>query len=212
VLTFNLACLKLSFKATIYILEALLKHRTISNPEFNLDEGKLTELCQLEDAFGQEILYNRYANIMHRTCLRYLKNDTDAEDIMITGFVKVFSKIDLFDYRGAGSLEGWIKRIMVNECLMVLRKKKYERVSLDSVNNFLDNGIHVDSQLHAEEIFKVVQNLPNGYRTVFNMYAIEGYSHKEIGERLGINENTSKSQLSKARSSLKKSLFRLGLA
>lgn len=192
-------------------MEALLKKRIVPNPDFNLDDGRLTELCQQEDASGQEVLYNRYANTMYRICLRYMKDENEAEDMMITGFVKVFSKIHTFEYRGAGSLEGWIKRIMVNECLMVLRKKKFEKVGLDSVSNFIDNGVHVDSHLHAEEIFKVVQNLPNGYRTVFNMYAIEGYSHKEIGKQLGINENTSKSQLSKARSSLKKTLVKLGL-
>lgn len=203
--------LHISHKATIHILEALLHKLTVPNPEFNLDDGRLTELCQQEDASGQEVLYNRYANTMYRICLRYMKEENEAEDMMITGFVKAFSKIHTFEYRGPGSLEGWIKRIMVNECLMVLRKKKFEKVGLDTVSHFLDNGVHVDSQLHAEEIFKVVQNLPNGYRTVFNMYAIEGYSHKEIGKQLGINENTSKSQLSKARSSLKKTLVKLGL-
>lgn len=177
-----------------------------------MDDGRLTELCQSDDASGQEALYNRYVNIMFRTCLRYMKEEEEAEDIMITGFVKVFSKITTFEYRGKGSLEGWIKRIMVNECLMALRKRKHEKVGLDTISNFLDNGTQIDSHLHAEEIFKAVQNLPKGYRTVFNMYAIEGYSHKEIGEKLGINENTSKSQLSKARSSLKKTLYKLGLA
>lgn len=192
-------------------MEALLKKRTVPNPEFNLDDGRLTELCQQEDPSGQEVLYNRYATVMYRLCLRYMKDETEAEDMMITGFVKAFSKIHSFEYRGTGSLEGWIKRIMVNECLMILRKKKFEKVGLDKVSHFLDNGVHVDSHLHAEEIYKAVQNLPNGYRTVFNMYAIEGYSHKEIGLQLGINENTSKSQLSKARSSLKKTLNILGL-
>ncbi len=176
-----------------------------------MDDGKLTELCQRNDPAGQEALYNRYVHAMFRTCLRYLKEKEEAEDIMITGFVKVFAKINTFEYRGNGSLEGWMKRIMVNECLMLLRKKKYEKVGLDTLSNFLDNGLQVDSKLHAEEIFKAVQNLPKGYRTVFNMYAIEGYSHKEIGEKLGINENTSKSQLSKARASLKKTLLKLGL-
>lgn len=192
-------------------MEALLTKRIFPNPDFNVDDGRLTELCQNDDASGQEALYNRYVNTMFRTCLRYMKEQEEAEDIMVTGFVKVFSKITSFEYRGKGSLEGWIKRIMVNECLMALRKRKHEKVGLDSISNFLDNGIQIDSQLHAEEIFKAVQNLPKGYRTVFNMYAIEGYSHKEIGEKLGINENTSKSQLSKARSSLKKTLYKLGL-
>jgi len=192
-------------------LEALLNKTKILNPDFNLDDGKLTELCQANDSYGQEVLYNRYVHIMLRLCLRYMKEELESEDIMITGFVKVFSKINTFEYRGVGSLEGWIKRIMVNECLMALRKKKYDKVGLDHVSHFLDNGIQIDSQLHAEEIFTAVQNLPRGYRTVFNMYAIEGYSHKEIAEKLNINENTSKSQLSKARGSLRKSLIKMGL-
>ncbi|MFY0654777.1 MAG: sigma-70 family RNA polymerase sigma factor [Cyclobacteriaceae bacterium] len=180
------------------------------NPEFSLDDERITKLCQRNDPQGQEVLYNRYVNTMLRTCLRYMKEETEAEDIMIGGFVKVFSKIGLFEYRGNGSLEGWIKRIMVNECLMSLRRKKYDSVGLDNMHNMLDNGVKLDSNLYAEEIYTAVRMLPKGYRTVFNLYAIEGYSHKEIGEKLGINENTSKSQLSKARASLKKALIKIG--
>lgn len=134
----------------------------------------------------------------------------EAEDAMTTGFVKVFSKIEMFEYRGKGSLEGWIKRIMVNECLMVLRRKKHDMVEIDKMANFLPSSIALDSHLIEEEIMNQIQALPNGYRTVFNMYVIEGFNHKEIGEKLGISENTSKSQLSKARASLKKSLIKIG--
>lgn len=176
-----------------------------------MDEGRLTTLCQSQDPSGQEELYNRYVNTMIRICLRYMQNEQEAEDMVVCGFVKVFKNIDKFEFRGVGSLEGWVKRIMVNECLMSLRKKKKEKVGLDKVENHIHNGVSIDGRLNEEEIYKAVQALPTGYRTVFNMYAIEGYSHKEIADKLGISENTSKSQLSKARGSLTKKLTKLGI-
>lgn len=134
----------------------------------------------------------------------------EAEDVVTEGFVKVFSKINTFEYRGARSFEGWIKRIMVNESLMALRKKKHVQVDID---NFVDieSGLMTGSQLEYNEIIKVIHKLPKGYRTVFNMYVIEGYSHKEIANKLQISENTSKSQLSKARASLLKSLKKIDI-
>jgi len=176
-----------------------------------LDDRRLTEMCQANDAFGQRTMYDRYVNTMCRLCMRYLADDMEAEDAMITGFVKVFSKIGTFEYRGKGSLEGWLKRIMVNECLMVIRRKKHEIIGIDKVSNYLHASTNLDTSLFAEEIIETIQRLPQGYRTVFNMYVIEGYNHKEIGHKLGINENTSKSQLSKARNSLRKSLTKLGV-
>ena len=134
----------------------------------------------------------------------------EAEDAMIVGFVKVFSKIESFDYRGKGSLEGWIKRIMINESLMVLRKRKYEKVEIEKVHHLESNIEPAESILMKEDIVTQIQKLPKGYRTVFNMYVIEGYTHREIGTRLNISENTSKSQLSKARASLSKSLIQIG--
>lgn len=192
-------------------MKALLHTETSLNPEFNLEEGRLTQLCQAQDSSAQEVLYNRYVNKMLRTCLRYMQNEYDAEDMMVGAFVKVFKNIEKFEFRGSGSLEGWIKRIMINECLMALRKKKKEKVGLDTVANQLRSTEDTNGKLNAEEIYKAVLTLPNGYRTVFNMYAIEGYSHKEIAEKLGISENTSKSQLSKARASLTKKITKLGL-
>lgn len=201
---------RLFLKATIIDLEALLKQEVFINPEFNLKEELLTELCQKNDSKAQEVLYNRYANMMMRICLRYMKEEQEAEDVMIGGFVKIFNKISLFEFRGAGSLEGWMKRVMVNESLMALRKRKKELVGLEVIHSRSEEA-NILSSFSQEDIFKVVQNLPKGYRTVFNMYAIEGYTHKEIANKLNISENTSKSQLSKARSSLKKSLTKLGM-
>ena len=191
-------------------LEAFTIQKNSVKPEFNVTEALLTELCQKNDAKAQQILYNRYANVMMRICLRYMKEEQSAEDIMIGGFVKVFSKISTFEFRGTGSLDGWIKRIMVNESLMALRKRKKELVGLEVVHQKSEEA-NIESIFNREDIFKIVQNLPKGYRTVFNMYAIEGYSHKEIATHLSISENTSKSQLSKARSSLKKSLLKMGM-
>ncbi len=142
---------------------------------------------------------------MLHTCLRYIPETLEAEDALIEGFTKVFRKIHQFEYRGKGSFSGWIKRVMVNECLMILRKKQVNKVDIDHLIK-LDSSNGADDDILYEELLNLIYNLPKGYRTVFNMYVIEGYSHKEIGEKLGISENTSKSQLSKARSSLIKSL------
>ena len=138
---------------------------------------------------------------MYHTCIRYLPDQMEAEDAVTEGFVKVFGKIHTFEYRGKGSLEGWIKRIMINESLMILRKKKHVHVD---INQFIDmeSGLMTDTQLEYKEILKVVYALPNGYRTVFNMYIIEGYSHKEISEMLEISDGTSKWHVSFARKSL----------
>ncbi|UXX79285.1 sigma-70 family RNA polymerase sigma factor [Reichenbachiella carrageenanivorans] len=182
----------------------------ISNQDQILEDSQLTDLCKAKDEWAQKALYDKYANKMMRTCLRYLNDEMEAEDAMIDGFMKVFTKIDSFDYRGKGSLEGWIKRIMVNESLMLLRKRKMDQVELDKIYDLSCDKATVDSQLMEETIVNLIQKLPKGYRTVFNMYVIEGYSHKEIGEKLNISENTSKSQLSKARASLSKSLKQIG--
>ena len=197
-------------KATNIFVEAFKIQQEIPNPDFNLKEELLTASCQKNDSSAQEILYKRYVNTMMRICLRYLKEEQEAEDAMINAFVKVFAKISTFEYRGAGSLVGWIKRIMVNECLMALRKKKKKFIGLETIANLGQQSI-IEGNINREDIFKVVQKLPKGYRTVFNMYAIDGYTHKEIAQHLGISENTSKSQLSKARTSLKKSLTKLDM-
>lgn len=183
---------------------SITKHSNI------LDEGLIVNSCQSFDSKAQEILYNQYADQMYQTCFRYLSDQHEAEDTVVEGFVKVFSKIGSFEYRGKGSLAGWIKRIMINECLMKLRKKKYEKVQIDNVSFQLTNDVPIDDPILEEEIVNIIKKLPKGYRTVFNMYVIEGYSHKEIAKKLNISENTSKSQLSKARASLSKSLIRVG--
>ena len=140
---------------------------------------------------------------MLMVCMRYVKSLPDAEEMMLNGFYNFFKTIDRFIYSGQGSIGGWLKKIMVNECLMHLRKKGLKIVNeTDASNTATDDG--VISRMNANEIYKLVMTLPEGYRTVFNLFVIEGYTHREIAVMLGVNEGTSKSQLSKARMQLKK--------
>jgi RNA polymerase sigma-70 factor (ECF subfamily) len=197
-------------KATLFKLDALIEKPYISEPQNILDDSQLTDLCKAKDGLAQKALYDKYVTKMMRTCMRYLSDEAEAEDTMIEGFMKVFTKIDSFEYRGKGSLDGWIKRIMINESLMKLRKRKYVKVDLDTVHDLSSKNKEGESLLMEEEIVQLIRQLPKGYRTVFNLYIIEGFSHKEIGEKLNISPNTSKSQLSKARASLSKSLTLIG--
>ena len=139
-------------------------------------------------------------------CLRYVKDESSAEDVMVSAFVKVFSRID--QYKGEGSFEGWLRKIMVNEALGFIRKYKnlYLEVDIDHANYEVDLE-KLESHMEVEELLQLIYQLPTGYRTIFNLYAIEGYSHKEIAEMLGISINTSKSQLSRARVILQQSLY-----
>jgi RNA polymerase sigma factor (sigma-70 family) len=153
----------------------------------------------------QEMLYHRFSSKMYAVCLRYCKDTDDAQDLLQDGFVKIFKNLD--KYRGDGSFEGWIRRIFVNTSIEHFRKSiKYNTVSdaaelviEDPTWNALDN-------LGEKDIIKIVQGLSPGYRQVFNMYVIEGYSHKDIGDILGISEGTSKSQLARAKAILKKTV------
>lgn len=169
-------------------------------------EADLIKACKQQDARAQRELYEAYAPLMLGMCRRYVKGEPEAEDIMIKGFMKVFTKIDLFE--GKGSFEGWMKRIMINEALGYIRKNKsmYLEVEIEAADREPDFDT-LSTTLEVKDLMIMINGLPSGYRTIFNLYAIEGYSHKEIGELLGINENTSKSQLSRARMHLQKKLM-----
>ena len=169
-------------------------------------EEELIRKCGRKQPKAQREMYDLYSSLMYGVCLRYLKEPQLAEEVMIVAFTKVFDKIDQFKFEG--SFEGWMRRIMVNESLTYLRKNKYmyKEVDIEAVDREPDLS-KIDDHLEAEDLLKVIQELPIGYRTVFNMYAIEGYSHKEIAKQLGVSENTSKSQLSRARSLLKQQLL-----
>jgi len=158
-----------------------------------------------------KILYNKLSEKMFILIYRYVRNEYDAEDILNNGFIKVFEHIYSFEYRGYGSIEAWIKKIMINEALMFLRKRHdFNIISESSILN-IQHNISADSRIEEEEYYKILQQLPVGYRTVFNLYAIEGYSHAEIADKLNIKESTSRSQLTKARDMLRKLLTKYGL-
>ena len=166
-------------------------------------EAQLVKSLRKQDPKAQRQLFEKYSPRMLGLCFRYAGDEMIAEDIMVEGFMRVFSKIDQFS--GDGSFEGWMRRIMVNEALGFLRKQKriLEDTLSDEAENIADYA-YADQNLNAEELLALISELPSGYRTVFNLYAIEGYAHMEIAEMLGISESTSKSQLHRARAMLQK--------
>ena len=151
----------------------------------------------------QESLYNQHGSTMFAICLRYACDYYQAEDMLQEGFIKVFN--NLKNFRGEGSFEGWLKRIFVNTAIEWLRKNKMMNQMMEIEHAPL-HIVQEDcfSQLAADDLMKLIQSLSPGYRTVFNLYAIEGYSHKEIADLMHINEGTSKSQLARARYILQK--------
>jgi len=158
-----------------------------------MTEEQLIASCKRQDRKAQKLLYERYSPKMFGVCRRYLKTYEDAEDVLIGGFYKVMSKIDM--YKGKGSFEGWIRRIIVNESLMFLRKKHNFNLTVEISNIEIPSQVSVEDSLAAEDIMKLLDKLPTGYRTIFNLYVIEGFKHREIAEQLNISINTSKSQL-----------------
>lgn len=175
---------------------------------YRAKDTDLAERCKKQDRQAQRELFDLYSGRMLALCSRYIKDRAEAEDVMITGFTKIFSRIDQF--KGEGSFEGWMRRVIVNEALSQLRKTRnlYLETDLEVADRQPDWN-SLENSLEAEDLLKLITDLPEGYRIVFNLYAIDGYSHKEIAEQLGISENTSKSQLSRARTWLQKNLLEL---
>jgi RNA polymerase sigma factor (sigma-70 family) len=161
-------------------------------------ESDLIEGCLRGDRKMQYELYHQFAPKMYGVCLRYAGNAEEAEDILQEGFIKIFNKIG--SYRGDGSFEGWIRRIFVNTAIEHFRKKTYLQPLTEVEENTMEGKyLSVLDSLAEKDIIQLVQQLSPGYRTVFNMYVVEGYTHKQIAEALGISEGTSKSQLSRAK-------------
>jgi RNA polymerase sigma factor (sigma-70 family) len=169
----------------------------------NNSENDLYLGCKQNISSIQKEVFERYSPKMYALCLRYVKETAAAEDVMIVGFMKVFERIHQF--KGNGSFAGWIRRIMVNECLMYLEKEKnlYKEIGLEGILPAPVTVAPTDN-FAVEDLMKLINSLPLGYKTVFNLYALEGYSHQEIAHQLNISENTSKSQLSRARMHLQK--------
>jgi len=167
--------------------------------------SKLIAKAGKGDRRAQHDLYELFAPKMLSVCRQYLKNTEQAEDVMLTGFMKVFKY--LHTYTAQGSFEGWIRRIMVNESISQLRKEKKLGFTAETeIENSLDHVAYIETALEVEEIQKMIDALPDGYKTVFVLYAVEGYKHSEIAELLEISESTSKSQLFKARKMLQSKL------
>lgn len=171
-----------------------------------MDDTTLVIECVNGNVRAQRMLFDKFARKMLGVCMRYAKSTEQAEDVLQDGFVKVFTKLK--DFKHDGSLEGWIRRIMVNTSLDQIRKngKMLGDTNIDDVGYKIENNAFVFENLMADDLMKMVQAMPEGYKIVFNMFAIEGYSHGEIAESLGISENTSKSQYSRARAYLRERL------
>ncbi len=169
-------------------------------------QEEIIAMALAQNRQAQQKIYTQYAPKMLSVCRQYIKDIHHAEDIMITAFMKVFSHLKNFENKG--SFEGWIRRIMVNECISFIRVQKKvsfledEYYKEDTFNN-IESGFNVD------DIQSLIDSLPDGYKMIFNLYAIEGFKHKEIAEMLGINEGTSKSQLSHARRILQEQITKL---
>jgi RNA polymerase sigma-70 factor (ECF subfamily) len=196
-------------RATLFIIPTSTlcsQPKHASNQKVNESEERLLEDCRKGDRKAQRDVYEKYSGLMFSVCRRYISEPEAAEDVLVCGFMKVFSKIDQF--KSEGSFEGWVRRIMVNESLTYIRKNKslYMQVEIENAEREPDYS-QLSDHLEEEDLMKMINRLPAGYRTVFNLYAIEGFSHKEIAEQLGISENTSKSQLSRARAHLQKLLI-----
>lgn len=170
---------------------------------------KVVEMCKENNRFAQNRLYETFAGRLFRLCMRYVQQQEEAEEVLMNGFLKFFRGLPDFEYRDDNSLEVWLKRIMVNESLMHLRQRKALPVFADS--DEAEVGLYVpDHSIDTEAIYATILELPTGYRTVFNLYIVEGYTHEEIAKQLNINIGTSKSQLSKARAMLQQLLKQRG--
>ncbi len=172
---------------------------------------KAIQGCKKQDRICQKYLFDAYSDAMLMTCMRYVKNLPDAEELMLNGFYNFFKSIDRFVYSGEGAVGGWLKKIMVNECLMFLRKKGALKIVAEEYAGELESDDGLTGRMNASEIFKLIVTLPDGYRTVFNLFVVEGYGHKEIAAMLGITEGTSKSQLNKARTLLQQMIRQNGV-
>jgi RNA polymerase sigma-70 factor (ECF subfamily) len=183
----------------------LIRHDTITGKDQDSlhPDAPLVRACLRGDRGSHHLLYEEYKRPMFRICLRYAARREDAEDYLQEAFIRVFK--DLKQYRMEGPLGAWIRKVVVNSILQQLRKRKitFSDVEINDVADLHATEDDIPGNLDAEILTNYIQRLPDGYRTVFNMYVIEGFTHQEIGDMLGISDGTSKSQLSKARALLR---------
>ncbi len=171
-----------------------------------METKKLIDKSKSGDKRAQQMLYQKLTVPMMGVCLRYMNNQEDAEDVLLEGFYKVFTNLEKFNYESEIAFFGWVKRIMINQALMKLRKNK--SIQIMAINEELDKEIDVSplENLETAYLLDLIKSIPIGYRTVFNLFEVEGYSHQEIAEKLSISEGTSKSQLYKAKKMLREKL------
>jgi RNA polymerase sigma-70 factor, ECF subfamily len=170
------------------------------------EENELIQLAIASNRHAQQKLYSKFSPKMLGVCRHYIKDLHQAEDVMITAFMKVFTNLKNFENKG--SFEGWIRRIMVNESISFIRVQKKVKF-IEDENYFEESSNNIESQFSVDDIQSLIDSLPDGYKMVFNLYCIEGYKHQEIAEMLNINEGTSKSQLSHARKMLQAQITKL---
>jgi RNA polymerase sigma-70 factor, ECF subfamily len=170
------------------------------------EENELIQLAIASNRQAQQKIYSKFSPKMLGVCRQYIKDLHQAEDIMITAFMKVF--VNLKNFESKGSFEGWIRRIMVNECISFIRVQKKVKF-IEDENYFEESFNNIESQFSVNDIQSLIDSLPEGYKMIFNLYCIEGYKHQEIAEMLQINEGTSKSQLSHARKMLQTQITKL---
>ncbi|MDR1793631.1 MAG: RNA polymerase sigma factor [Bacteroidales bacterium] len=171
-----------------------------------LSERQLIEGCVKGDRNCQKLLYERYSGYFFGICLRYMPNSLAAEDVLIDGFASIFNKLETYEYKGV--LVSWMRQIIINALISALRSDK--RNSFEDLPDYFDNIVseneNISSEMNANDIMKLIQKLPVGYRTVFNLCAIEGYPYQEAADLLGVKIGTVRSQLAKARKILQKQL------
>jgi len=176
-----------------------------------MSDQQIIEGCAKHNRMAQQVLYDKYSRLLLGVCLRYASDKAEAEDILQDSFLKIFFNIE--DYSGTGSFIGWLRKVTVNTAITHYHKNLKYRYHVD-IDEFVSDETGVSSFeedfFTSDELFKVLNELPTGYRMVFNLYAVEGYKHKEIAEILGIDTNTSKSQYSRAKVIIRNKLEKLG--
>lgn len=173
-----------------------------------MTEQELIEACKRQDRRAQKALFDHFSPQMYGVCKRYVRNREDAEDVLVAAMFKVLTNIGQF--KGEGSFEGWVRRIVINEALMYLRKRFDFGRHLEIGDFDRPTRARTVDRLAEQDILSLLDTLPTGYRTVFNLYVLEGYKHREIADILGISINTSKSQLILARKRMKELLEQVG--
>lgn len=175
-----------------------------------MEKTALIKSCQRNDSNAQRAFYDLYKSVLFRICLRYGRDRSEAEDMLQESFITIFK--DIAKLKDIRAVEGWIRRVTVNCCLQIIRKRKRHGYTEEISEAYEIEDVRqpdIYSKLGAQALTKMIQTLPDGYRTVFNLYVVEGYSHKEIAELLNIGEGTSKSQLSKAKALLRRQLEKI---